>query len=83
MEVTKSPVWINTNDVKLDFYFLNSKAECIGIINGISGASNMSVTFKLEQKKLFGWSLENSWIKSSRGAFLSFFETDAVAKGYT
>jgi len=27
--------------------------------------------------------LENSWSTSSKGASLSFYETDAVAKGYT
>lgn len=30
-----------------------------------------------------GWSLENSWSKSSKSNSLSFFETDAVAKGST
>lgn len=78
-----TPMWENTNDVVLDLYFENDKAECVGIINGISGTSNISATFKLERKSLFGWSLENSWSKSSRGESLSFFETDAVAKGYT
>lgn len=76
-------MWENTNDVGLDLYFTNGEAECVGIINGISGTSNISATFKLERKGLFGWSLLNSWSKSSRGESLSFFETDAVAKGYT
>ena len=40
-------------------------------------------TFKLERKRLFGWSLEKSWSKSSREESLSFFGTDAVTKGYT
>ena len=78
-----TPMWENTNDVVLDLYFANGQAECVGIINGVSGTSNISATFKLERKKLFGWSLENSWSKSSRGTSLSFFETDAVAKGNT
>lgn len=78
-----TPQWTNTNDVKLDLYFVNGKAECVGIINGISGTSNISATFKLERKGLLGWSLENSWSKNSKGESLSFFETDAVAKGYT
>jgi len=40
------PQWTNTNDVKLNLYFANGKAECAGIINGISGTSNISATFK-------------------------------------
>ncbi|OPZ92184.1 MAG: hypothetical protein BWY74_01705 [Firmicutes bacterium ADurb.Bin419] len=83
VKVPITPQWINTNDVKLDLYFVNGKAECVGIINGISGTSNITATFKLERKGLLGWSLENSWSKSSRGESLSFYETDAVAKGYT
>ncbi len=82
-KVPITPQWTNTNDVKLDLYFENGKAECVGIINGISGTSNITATFKLERKGLFGWTLENSWSKSSRGESLSFYETDAVAKGYT
>ncbi|WP_313755939.1 hypothetical protein [Tissierella sp.] len=77
------PQWENTNDVKLDLYFADGKAECVGIINGISGTSSISATFKLERKGLSGWSPENSWKKSSKGDSLSFYETDAVAKGYT
>ena len=78
-----TPMWDNTNDVVLDLYFANGQAECVGIINGISGTSNISATFKLERKGLFGWSLENSWSKGSKGASLSLYETDTVAKGYT
>lgn len=78
-----TPQWVNTNDVRLDLYFADGKAECVGIINGISGTSNISATFKLERKGLLGWSQENSWSTSSKGASLSFYETDAVAKGYT
>ena len=83
VKVPITPQWINTNDVKLDLYFVNGKAECVGIINGISGTSNISATFKLERKESLGWSLENSWSTSSKGATLSFYKTDAVAKGYT
>ena len=83
VNVPITPQWTNTNDVKLDLYFVNGKAECVGIINGISGTSNISATFKLERKGLLGWSLENSWSTSSKGASLSFYETDAVTKGYT
>lgn len=82
-EISIAPLWENTNDVKLDLYFANGNAECVGIINGISGTSNISATFKLERKGLLGWSLEKSWNKSSKSDSLSFFETDAVAKGYT
>jgi len=77
------PMWENTNDVRLDLYFADGEAECVGIINGISGTSKISATFKLERKGLFGWSLENSWSKSSNGESLSFYETDAVSKGST
>lgn len=83
VETPITPIWDNTNDVVLDLYFANDKAECVGIVNGISGTSNISATFKLERKRLFGWSLEKSWSKSSRGESLSFFGTDDVAKGYT
>jgi hypothetical protein len=83
VKVPITPQWENTNDVKLDLYFVNGKAECVGVINGISGTSNISATFKLERKGLLGWSLENSWSKKSKGESLSFYETDAVAKGYT
>jgi hypothetical protein len=83
IEAPITPQWVNTNDVRIDLYFVNGKAECLGIINGISGTSNISATFKLERKGLLGWSLENSWSTSSKGASLSFYETDAVAKGYT
>ena len=82
-DVPITPQWENTNDVNLDLYFTNGKAECVGIINGISGTSSISATFKLERKGLSGWSLENSWRKSSKGESLSFFETEAVEKGYT
>ena len=67
VETQISPMWDNTNDVVLNLYFANNEAECVGIINGISGTSNISATFKLERKVLFGWSLEKSWSKSSRG----------------
>ena len=83
VETQISPMWDNTNDVVLNLYFANNEAECVGVINGISGTSNISATFKLERKVLFGWSLEKSWSKSSRGKSLSFFGTDAVAQGYT
>ena len=83
VKIPITPLWENTNDVKLDLYFANGKAECAGIINGISGTSNISATFKLERKGLLGWSLENSWSKSSKGESLSFFETEAVKKGYS
>ena len=83
IEAPITPQWENTNDVRLDLYFSSGESECVGIINGISGTSNISATFKLERKGLFGWSLENSWSKSSKGESLSFFETDVVAKGYT
>lgn len=83
VKVPITPQWENTNDVKLDLYFINGKVECVGVINGISGTSNISATFKLERKGLLGWSLENSWSTSSKGTSLSFYETDAVAKGYT
>lgn len=69
--------------MKLDLYIVNGKAECVGIINGNSDTSNITATFKLERKRLLGWSLENSWSTSSKGTSLSFYETDAVAKGYT
>ena len=69
--------------MKLDLYFVNGKAKCVGIINGISDTSKTSATFKLERKGLAWWSLENSWSTSSKGASLSFYETDTVAKGYT
>ena len=83
VESLVTPMWENTNDVVLDLYFTNGQAECVGLINGVSGTSNISATFKLERKKLFGWSLENSWSKNSAGESLSFYETDAVTKGYT
>ncbi|SHF08187.1 hypothetical protein SAMN02745784_02752 [Tissierella praeacuta DSM 18095] len=41
-ETTITPQWQNTNDVKLDLYFINGKVECVGIINGISGTSSIS-----------------------------------------
>jgi len=41
-ETTITPQWENTNDVKLDLYFINGKVECVGIINGISGTSSTS-----------------------------------------
>lgn len=81
VKVPITPQWINTNDVKLDLYFVNGKAECVGVINGISGTSNISATFKLERKGLLGWSLEKSWSKNSKGESLSFYETYAVTKG--
>lgn len=62
-EITITPQWENTNDVKLDLYFINGKVECVGIINGISGTSSISATFKLERKGMLGWSLENAWKK--------------------
>lgn len=83
VETPITPMWENTNDVRLDLYFVDGEAECVGIINGISGTSKISATFKLERKGLFGWSLVNSWSKSSNGDSLSFFETDAVSKGST
>jgi len=55
VKVPMTPQWINTNDVKLDLYFVNGKAECVGVINGISGTSNITATFKLERKGLLGW----------------------------
>ena len=82
---TKVPIiinWVNTNDVKLNLFFVDGKAECVGVINGISGTSSISATFKLERKGLLGWSLEKSWSKNSIGESLSFFGTNAVAKGY-
>ena len=81
VKVPITPQWINTNDVKLDLYFVNGKAECVGVINGIPGTSTISATFKLELKGILGWSLENSWSKNSKGESLSFYETYAVTKG--
>ena len=40
-QIPITPLWENTNDVKLDLYFENGMAECVGIINGISGTSNI------------------------------------------
>ena len=81
VEAPITPMWDNTNDVTLDLYFANGNAECVGIVNGVSGTSNISATFKLERKGLLGWSLEKSWSKNSKGESLSFYETYAVTKG--
>jgi hypothetical protein len=62
-EVVK-PLWDNTNDVKLSLYFTDNSAECLGTIEGVTGTSSISATFKLERKGLFGWTVENSWTKS-------------------
>lgn len=82
VETSIIPHWENTNDVRLDLYFTNGRAGCTGIIKGISGTSSISATFKLERMGIFGWTLENSWYKSSGGESLSFFETYSVSKGY-
>lgn len=79
-EVVK-PLWDNTNDVKLSLYFTDNNAECVGMIEGVTGTSSISATFKLERKGLFGWTVENSWTKSEKGQFLSFYGTTPVAKG--
>lgn len=83
VEASIFPMWENTNDVVLDLYFENDKAKCVGMIYGISGTSNISATFKLERKGLFGWSTKKTWSTSSKGDSLSFYETCAVEKGYT
>lgn len=83
MEKSITPMWENTSDVILDLYFKNGNAECVGKINGFSGTSNISATFKLERRKIFGWTLEKSWNSSSKGKALSFLGTKAVAKGHT
>lgn len=75
------PLWDNTNDVKLSLYFADNNAECVGMIEGVTGTSSISATFKLERKGLFGWTVENSWTKSEKGQSLSFYGTTPVAKG--
>jgi hypothetical protein len=79
-EVVK-PLWDNANDVKLSLYFTDNNAECLGTIEGVTGTSSISATFKLERKGLFGWTVENSWTKSERGQSLSFYGTLPVTKG--
>lgn len=81
IETPISPQWTNVNNMKLDLIFVNGKAECSALINGVSGTSNISATFRLERKGLFGWSLVNSWNRTSRGGSLTFFETVNVSKG--
>lgn len=64
IEAPITPQWVNTNDVRIDLYFVNGKAECLGIINGISGTSNISATFKLERKGLLGKFMEYKFKRS-------------------
>ncbi len=75
------PMWNNTNDVSLDLYFTDDNAECVGKIEGITGTSNISATFKLERKGLFGWMFEDSWTKIVNGQSLSFYGARAFTKG--
>lgn len=75
------PQWDNTNDVELELYFRNNNAECIGKIEGVTGTSNISATFKLEKKGSSGWTLVDSWTKNVNGQSLSFYETTSVTKG--
>jgi hypothetical protein len=75
------PMWNNTNDVSLDLYFTDDNAECVGKVEGITGTSNISATFKLERKGLLGWTVENSWTKSVKGKSLSFYGSTPVTKG--
>ncbi len=75
------PMWTNTNDVSLDLYFTDDNAECVGKVEGITGTSSISATFKLERKGLLGWTVENSWTKSVKGKSLSFYGSTPVTKG--
>ncbi len=76
-----SPMWDNTSNLKLNLYFTGDNAECVGIIKGVSGTSNISATFTLERKGLFGWAFENSWTDNANGESLSFYRTKTVSKG--
>jgi hypothetical protein len=76
-----SPMWDNTSSLKLNLYFTGDNAECVGIIKGVSGTSNISTTFILERKGLFGWTLENSWTENVNGESLSFYRIKTVTKG--
>lgn len=81
--VSISPQWTNVNDITLDLYFENGEAGCSGKIRAVSGTTKISATFTLERKSGTNWVLEKSWRQSSSTDSLSFFETDAVAAGYT
>lgn len=76
-----SPMWDNTSNLKLNLYFTGDNAKCVGIIKGVSGTSNISATFTLERKGLFGWTFENSWTENANGESLSFYRTKTVSKG--
>lgn len=79
-ETPITPQWTNINNMKLDLIFVNGKAECSTLINGVSGTSNITATFRLERRGLFGWSLVSSWNKTSKGGSLTFFGTASVSK---
>lgn len=78
-----SPQWDNVNDITLDMYYENGKANCSGKIRALSGTTKISATFKLERKTSTGWKFEKSWSKSVSTSTLSFYETYAVPSGYT
>ncbi len=81
-EISISPRWTNVNDITLDLYFENGKANCSGKIRALSDTTKISATFKLERKTSSGWTLEKSWSQSSSTNSLSFFNTHAVSSGY-
>jgi hypothetical protein len=82
-KISVSPQWDHVNDITLDMYYENGKANCSGKIRALSGTTKISAVFKLERKTGSGWSFEKSWSKSSNFSTLSFFDTYSVPKGYT
>lgn len=79
-----TPMWVNTNDVKLELGFANGSAQCTGRVTGNIGTSKITATFILERKNSNGtYSFEKSWSESVNGRTLTFSDTYAVTKGYT
>lgn len=77
--------FINISTIDLRLTFNGTTAKCIGVIEGLSGTTNITATFALQRKEADGtYTTLITWPTVSVSiTTLRFSETYTVAYGYT
>ncbi|MCL1821144.1 MAG: hypothetical protein FWG36_10895 [Oscillospiraceae bacterium] len=79
------PMNINVSRFVTELTFDGTTANCEGLVQGLSGTTNVTATYTLLRKEVSGaYTTVKTWSNQSvSGTTLRFFETYTVTKGYT
>lgn len=73
-----TPCWVNVNSITLDLSFSSGQAHCYGRILAARGTTAINATFTLERKCSYGWTVANTWSRSSVTDSLTFYTTNVA-----